>query len=841
MGGLVRGSGVAAAARRLQKQGGARVAAAVCNSRVLTLPLGGKQSRAAAVRRHPGRMHGPRLAIQAAWPTMRHRQPFVGLSERDRSAQTPSAALQPAQRLPQRQPSARLLSPWRLRHREFGWRRSSRATAGAWPRSLRNWQLARCLRRRSARGQGSPPRPCLMPTAAPPACWRWAEGQGLPGEGWTQLGAARTGACSGPGPCDAAVYRCQTSLRPTRAPQRFPNTRRRRRCPAAAAAATPSAACWLVWWVLSLLLQTSPALHPPPIEHPADPPALPDGPRPRQRSAARADGAGAAAAGPYVSGRLRKRSLLLWRLLPLGREAPRRRLHITSATLTTPPPEFHHTTPLHPSSTRPCQAPPLPQDHGRGAAGPALPVPDRHQVHAVHQRCAGAPALLPPVAAARGLCLRHVAARPRTTPPPRHARPRAALPAPAARPPAGTGHAGMEMCIANLLEPGETILVGVNGIWVRRGAGAWRRRPPQRTCACCTVGAAAAGMRLAPAAARSQPPHAPTAACRPAALQGERVCDMAGRFGANVVPVRVEPGRSISLQQLTEAVQQHKPAVVFLVQVRCCPAFCQGVGAFRRSAGRRPQLSATLHPPHRALGSPGPLPRRPRLPSPPPAGRASPPRACTRAWRAWATCAAPTARCWWSTPWPRWAACPCTPTPGRCAGLAGGWAAAGGLQRGCRGGRGRLREGCRAAGLVSCCAGVAERPDQPGRPRACRLTPPCPALPCPPPRQVDAIYSGSQKCLAAPPGAAPLMMNDRALAKARLAALFAAAGRRWRLLLGEGAAAARARGMRGGRAAGRADVSHHRRPPPLHAPQIQGRKTKVQSYYFDLHLVGDYW
>ena len=32
----------------------------------------------------------------------------------------------------------------------------------------------------------------------------------------------------------------------------------------------------------------------------------------------------------------------------------------------------------------------------------------------------------------------------------------------------GTGHAGMEACIANLLEPGETIVVGNNGIWGSR-------------------------------------------------------------------------------------------------------------------------------------------------------------------------------------------------------------------------------------------------------------------------------------------------------------------------------------------------------------------------------------
>jgi alanine-glyoxylate transaminase/serine-glyoxylate transaminase/serine-pyruvate transaminase len=30
---------------------------------------------------------------------------------------------------------------------------------------------------------------------------------------------------------------------------------------------------------------------------------------------------------------------------------------------------------------------------------------------------------------------------------------------------------------------------------------------------------------------------------------------------------------------------------------------------------------------------------------------------------------------------------------------------------------------------------------------------------------VDAIYSGSQKCLSAPPGASPLMFSERAVAK----------------------------------------------------------------------------
>ena len=31
----------------------------------------------------------------------------------------------------------------------------------------------------------------------------------------------------------------------------------------------------------------------------------------------------------------------------------------------------------------------------------------------------------------------------------------------------GTGHSGMEACIANLVEPGETVVVGNKGIWVR--------------------------------------------------------------------------------------------------------------------------------------------------------------------------------------------------------------------------------------------------------------------------------------------------------------------------------------------------------------------------------------
>ena len=49
-------------------------------------------------------------------------------------------------------------------------------------------------------------------------------------------------------------------------------------------------------------------------------------------------------------------------------------------------------------------------------------------------------------------------------------------------------------------------------------------------------------------------------------LQGARVCDMAERFGAKVVNLESGLGQSFSLATLTAAVEEHKPAVLFLVQ-----------------------------------------------------------------------------------------------------------------------------------------------------------------------------------------------------------------------------------------------------------------------------------
>jgi aspartate aminotransferase-like enzyme len=77
----------------------------------------------------------------------------------------------------------------------------------------------------------------------------------------------------------------------------------------------------------------------------------------------------------------------------------------------------------------------------------------------------------------------------------------------------GTGHAGMEACIANLVEPGETVLVGNKGVW------------------------------------------------------GARVADLAGRYHANVVEMTVGgEARAFTLDEITKHIEQHKPALLFLCQ-----------------------------------------------------------------------------------------------------------------------------------------------------------------------------------------------------------------------------------------------------------------------------------
>lgn len=63
------------------------------------------------------------------------------------------------------------------------------------------------------------------------------------------------------------------------------------------------------------------------------------------------------------------------------------------------------------------------------------------------------------------------------------------------------------------------------------------------------------------------PCRQPSPAWLPPWLQGTRVADMAGRFGAEVVELKTEAGTSFSLDTLTAAVEKEKPAVLFLCQV----------------------------------------------------------------------------------------------------------------------------------------------------------------------------------------------------------------------------------------------------------------------------------
>src|SRR5689334_9065329 len=76
----------------------------------------------------------------------------------------------------------------------------------------------------------------------------------------------------------------------------------------------------------------------------------------------------------------------------------------------------------------------------------------------------------------------------------------------------GTGSAGMEACFVNLLEPGDTAIVGVNGVF------------------------------------------------------GERMCDVASRCGAEVVRVDEEWGRAIDPQRLLDA-QRGAPGARLLAVV----------------------------------------------------------------------------------------------------------------------------------------------------------------------------------------------------------------------------------------------------------------------------------
>ncbi|KAM6063301.1 alanine--glyoxylate aminotransferase [Chlamydotis macqueenii] len=74
----------------------------------------------------------------------------------------------------------------------------------------------------------------------------------------------------------------------------------------------------------------------------------------------------------------------------------------------------------------------------------------------------------------------------------------------------GTGHCAMEAALLNLLEQGDTALVGVNGVW------------------------------------------------------GQRAADMSRRLGANVHELLKPPGEYFTLSEIEEGLVQHKPSVLFI-------------------------------------------------------------------------------------------------------------------------------------------------------------------------------------------------------------------------------------------------------------------------------------
>ncbi|NXS81312.1 SPYA protein, partial [Erpornis zantholeuca] len=74
----------------------------------------------------------------------------------------------------------------------------------------------------------------------------------------------------------------------------------------------------------------------------------------------------------------------------------------------------------------------------------------------------------------------------------------------------GSGHCAMEAALLNLLEPGDTVLVAINGIW------------------------------------------------------GQRAADIARRLGANVYELLKAPGKYFTPQDIEQGLVQHKPLVLFI-------------------------------------------------------------------------------------------------------------------------------------------------------------------------------------------------------------------------------------------------------------------------------------
>jgi alanine-glyoxylate transaminase/serine-glyoxylate transaminase/serine-pyruvate transaminase len=94
----------------------------------------------------------------------------------------------------------------------------------------------------------------------------------------------------------------------------------------------------------------------------------------------------------------------------------------------------------------------------------------------------------------------------------------------------GTGSAGMEACLVNLLEPGDEAVIGVAGVF------------------------------------------------------GERMADVAARIGARVTRVETEPGTILSDDAMAEAVARVRPRLVAFVHAETSTGACQPVEAIARAA-----------------------------------------------------------------------------------------------------------------------------------------------------------------------------------------------------------------------------------------------------------------
>ncbi|XP_003908226.1 serine--pyruvate aminotransferase [Papio anubis] len=90
----------------------------------------------------------------------------------------------------------------------------------------------------------------------------------------------------------------------------------------------------------------------------------------------------------------------------------------------------------------------------------------------------------------------------------------------------GSGHCALEAALVNVLEPGDSFLVGVNGIW------------------------------------------------------GQRAMDIGERMGARVHPMTKDPGGHYTLQEVEEGLAQHKPVLLFLTHGESSTGVLQPLDGF---------------------------------------------------------------------------------------------------------------------------------------------------------------------------------------------------------------------------------------------------------------------